>query len=270
MSMIQKLENSYLGVLRVVVIAASSLLLVAAIALGIWSVKGVLPATETVVDIEPVEPREVLEQVLPEEKKLAQASGQSTPGKGVVKIVNADRQAAYEKIYTMSAAFIGKFTGNVQTINKNSFFEYLDAKLSQYDSEEVRAQYLSGLTGVVDASFKSVRITAMAGTPATATATSGEPVPEAGVADLAMPPVNDKPINMVGSVINSYTELFAKKIAAAREKKEAAAAEMSERKAAAMTQLYLAGGLFVLFLLVVFLSIIIKIERNLREIAAKP
>lgn len=268
MSIIQKLENSYLAILRVVVIAASSLLLIASIALAGWSVKGVLPAAESKIETVSVDPRDVLEQVAPEEKKLAQAHERSASDNHAVKAANAAQQAAYEKIYTLAFTFIGKFGGNVQTINKNGFFEYLDTKINGYDSDEVRAQYLSGLTGVMDSSFKSLRVTAIAGSPMLAPAP--EQSGETTGAELAMPMVNDKPINMVGSIINNYSQLFSKKLAAAKEKQEERAAEIRNKKATALTQLYVAAGLFGFFLLVVFLSIVIKIERNLRLIAGKP
>lgn len=270
MSIIQKLENSYLGILRVVVIAASSLLLIAAIALGGWSIKGVLPTVEPKIETVSVDPKDVMEQVAPEEKKGAQANEPSASNKAGVKAANAAQQAVYEKIYTMAATFIGKFSGNVQTLNKNGFFEYLDTKLNQYDSDEIRAQYLSGLTFVMDSSFKSLRVTAIAGSPMVAVAPSPEQSGETTGVEQAIPPVNDKPINMVGSVINSYSQLFSQKIAAAKAKQEERAAEIQNEKATALMQLYVAAGLFGFFLLVVFLSIVIKIERNLREIAGKP
>lgn len=270
MSIIQKLENSYLGILRVVVIAASSLLLIAAIALGGWSIKGVLPTAEPKIETVSVDLKDVMALVAPEEKTVAQANEPSASNKAGVKAANATQQAAYEKIYTMAATFIGKFSGNVQTLNKNGFFEYLDTKLNKYDSDEVRAQYLSGLTSVMDSSFKSLRVTAIAGSPMVAVAPSPEQSGETTGLEQMIPLVNDKPINMVGSVINSYTELFSKKIAAAKEKQEELAAEIQHEKATAMMQLYVAAGLFGFFLLVVFLSIVIKIERNLRTIAVKP
>jgi hypothetical protein len=43
-----------------------------------------------------------------------------------------------------------------------------------------------------------------------------------------------------------------------------------ETKANAMTRMYIAGGMFGTFLLVIFLTIAIRIERNMREIAARP
>lgn len=263
MSIIQKLENSYLGILRVVVIAGASLLLIASLALAGWSVQGVLPSPEPKTDAVTVDPRDVLKQVAPEEMKSAQSSVQPASSNAGVKMTNAAQIAASEKLYAMAAAFIGKFSGNVQTINRNGFFEYLDTRLNQYDSDEIRAQYLLGLASAMDASFKSLRVNAIAGSPMPAssdTEADASPVPQ----------VNDKPINMVSSVIGSYTEQFNKKLEAARTRQQASLARMQAEKADAMMQLYVAAGLFGLFLLVVFLSVLIRIERNLREIAGKP
>jgi hypothetical protein len=270
MSIIQKLENSYLGILRVAVIAVSSLLLIAAIALGGWSIQGVLPAAGPKVAAVSVDSKDVLEKVAPEEKRVTQVNEQSASNNAGAKPANAAQLAAYEKTYTMAATFIGKFSGNVQTVNKNGFFEYLDTKLNQYDSDEIKAQYLSGLISVMDSSFKSLRVTAIAGSPMTAAAPAAEQSAETNGMESAIPLVNDKPINMVGSIISSYTELYNKKLASAKARQEERAAEIQRDKATAMMQLYVAAGLFGFFLLVVFLSIVIKIERNLREIAGKP
>lgn len=265
MSIIQKLENSYLGILRVVVIAGASLLLIASLALAGWSVQGVLPSPEPKTDAVTVDPRDVLKQVAPEEMKSAQSSVQPASSNAGVKMTNAAQIAASEKLYAMAAAFIGKFSGNVQTINRNGFFEYLDTRLNQYDSDEIRAQYLLGLASAMDASFKSLRVNAIAGSPMPASNDAGA---EADASPV--PQVNDKPINMVSSVIGSYTEQFNKKLEAARTRQQASLARMQAEKADAMMQLYVAAGLFGLFLLVVFLSVLIRIERNLREIAGKP
>lgn len=263
MSIIQKLENSYLGVLRVVVIAGASLLLIASLALAGWSASGVLPSPEPRLEAVTVDPRDVLKQVAPEEMKSAQGGVQTAPSNAGIKMTNAAQLAAAEKLYAMAAAFIGKFSGNVQTINKNGFFEYLDTRLNQYDSDEIRLQYLLGLAGAMDASFKSLKVNAIAGSPMTV-----EPGTDADVPPALL--VNDKPINMVSSVIGSYTEQFNKKLEAVRARQQAALMRMQADRDAATMQLYVAAGLFGLFLLVVFLSVLIRIERNLRDIAGKP
>lgn len=263
MSIIQKLENSYLGILRFFVVAGSGLLLIAAIALGGWSLKGILSQPEPVRENLSVEAGDVLKQVAPEQMKAAQASGQPDAANAGAGMANPAQLAASEKIYAMAAAFIGKFGGNVQTINRNGFFEYLDTKLNQYESEEVRTRYLLGLTNVMDSSFKSLRVNAIAGSPMTVAAV--EPGEDAPVVQ-----VNDKPINMVIAIIGSYTELYNKKLEAARARQQVRAEQAQSDRAAALMQLYVAGGLFGLFLLAVFLFIVIRIERNLREITGKP
>ena len=261
MSIIQKLENSYLGILRFFVVAGSGLLLIAAIALGGWSLKGMLSPPVTVRENLSVEAGDVLKQVAPEEMKADQPNGQSDAAN--VRIVNQAQLAASEKIYAMAVAFIGKFGGNVQTINRNGFFEYLDTKLNHYESDEIRTGYLLGLTSVMDSAFKSLRVNAIAGSPMTVAAVEpGEDVPAVQV--------NDKPINMVIAIIGSYTDLYNKKLEAASARQQARAAQAHSDRAAALMQLYVAGGLFGLFLLVVFLFVVIRIERNLREIAGKP
>jgi hypothetical protein len=76
----------------------------------------------------------------------------------------------------------------------------------------------------------------------------------------------------VNDTLTTYTKLFNQKVQNRERANEQAITDEIERKATAMTQLYVAGGAFGAFLFLVFISIVVKIERNLRvlTISEKP
>lgn len=68
----------------------------------------------------------------------------------------------------------------------------------------------------------------------------------------------------LSDVMTSYKVEFGKQIEAAEAANERAREEHAAKKAESLQMLYVAGAAFLTFLLIVFLSIIIRIERNLR------
>ena len=77
---------------------------------------------------------------------------------------------------------------------------------------------------------------------------------------------NTSAIDVVNQVLNTYTEEFNGKIDAEHKRISDARDDHLQAKADSVRNLSLAGACFGLFLLVVFLSVFIKIERNLRNL----
>ena len=67
-------------------------------------------------------------------------------------------------------------------------------------------------------------------------------------------------------IVDAFSKLFDEQIQKANIENAAAQREYVEKKAAGMQSIYLAGGAFGAFLMIVFLSIAIRIERNLRHL----
>lgn len=281
--MIQKLENSYVAILRVVVIVAATILLVVAAVMGAMSVKGMLPASQEKVEMGSVDPKDVLAEVALDEKRTAPDAGQhAEPDQAKVNPYLAD----YEKAYAVVASFVNKTSKNTLVLNKARFVGILDHNVAEYGADEVKAKYASGLAAAFSASLADKRLIArvekplaikpipvVAPVPAPAQVNGEEPVIEQPVA--APEPVaeekayKESPFVVVDEVLTAYNRMFNQKLAEAREKQVAAAAEHMEAKVSATTRMYIAAGLFGTFLLVIFLTIAIRIERNLREIAAR-
>jgi outer membrane murein-binding lipoprotein Lpp len=288
MSIIQKLENSYVAILRVVVIVVATVLLVAAAVMGVMSLKGMLPASQAKIEIGSVDPKDVLAEVAPGEKRIASDAGQHAAESDQAKI--NPYLADYEKAYAAVASFVNKTSKNTLEIDKARFFSILDGNVAGYDVEEVKAKYISGLAAAFAASSGDKRLIARvekplaskprpeaaAQTPAQAPVQVGGEEP-AGEQPVPAPepvveekPFKESPFVVIDEVLTAYNKMFNQKLAEAREKQEASVAEHMEAKVSAATRMYIAAGLFGTFLLVIFLTIAIRIERNMREIAARP
>jgi hypothetical protein len=80
---------------------------------------------------------------------------------------------------------------------------------------------------------------------------------------------NSSGIDVVNQLLNTFTEAFNAQIEEEQEKINTAKQEHMQAKAESSSNLYIAAGCFGMFLLIVFLSIFIKIERNLRNLEVK-
>lgn len=283
MSIIQKLENSYVAILRVVVIVVATILLVVAAVMGVMSLKGMLPASQEKVEMGSVDPKDVLTEVVPGEKRATPDADKhaAEPGQAKVNPYLAD----YEKAYAAVATFVNKTSKNTLEIDKARFFSILDQNMTEYGEDGVKAKYASGLAAAFSTSLGDKRLISRveknqaikprpAPAPAPAQVDGEEPVIEQALA-APEPVAEDKPYKespfvVVDEVLTAYNKMFNQKLAEAREKHEAAIAEHMEAKASATMRMFIAAGLFGTFLLVIFLTIAIRIERNLRDIAARP
>ena len=106
MSIIQKLENSYVAILRVVVIVVATALLVVAAVMGVMSLKGMLPAPQDKVEMGSVDPKDVLAEVAPGETRAAPDAGKQAAQTDQTKA--NPYLADYEKAYAAVATFVTK------------------------------------------------------------------------------------------------------------------------------------------------------------------
>lgn len=287
MSIIQKLENSYVAILRVVVIVVATILLVGAAVMGTMSLKGMLPASQEKIEVGSVDPKDVLAEVAPNEKRVALDAGlhATEPDHAKANPYLAD----YEKAYAAVVSFVNKTSKSSMQIDKARFFAVLDQNVAGYDADEVKAKYISGLAAAFGTSLGDKRLIARIEKPlASKLRPAAAPVPapasvqvdgEGAASEQPAPapepvveekPYKESPLVVVDEVLTAYNKMFNQKLAEAREKQVVAAAEHMDAKVSATTRMYVAAGLFGTFLLVIFLTIAIRIERNIREIAARP
>jgi len=294
MSIIQKLENSYVAILRVVVIITASLLLIAAAVFGVLSLKGMLPGAEDKIQVKSVDPKDVLAEVVPGDK-LPKNSTSEKPA-AQEKDKKNPYQAEYDKTFTVINGFVTTTSKNTIKVEKEHLFSVLDQRLGQFDEDEVKADYIQGLAAAFETSLSDKRIIARIEKPLTAKprqvavpaprperepapapaevdadgnvieapAAEPKPAPEPVVEEL---PYKESPLVVVDEVLTAYDKMFREKVAEATAQHGKAAMEKMEAKASATTRMMVAAGLFAAFLLVIFLTIAIRIERNLRDMA---
>ena len=282
MSIIQKLENSYVAILRVVVIVVATILLVIAAGMGVMALKGMLPASQEKIEVGAVDPKEVLAQVAPDPKQAAPEAGQAPQGQDQAK--PNPYLADYEKSYTAVSGFVVNTSKHSLEIDKTRFFHLLDQTLAEYDDADIKGKYAAGLAAAFGASLTDKRLIARVEKPVAAQARPvAAPVPAQVDADgnlieepaVAPAPVADtepykeSPLVIVNEVMSAYTKMFNKKLADAQEKQSAAVLAQVQAKEGAAMRMYVAGGVFGTFLLVIFLTVAIRIERNLRDIALR-
>ncbi|MDF0377893.1 hypothetical protein [Methylophilus sp. YYY-1] len=235
--MLQKLENAYLAILRFVVILVAGLLLVAVVILVLNSMKA-FKSEPIVKKAEPHVSHEFVIKQLTSKDTTKQSGnaklGDSSPS------VNDPNNKYYDQIATSLIKFVQKHAEGYESINKSKIIEYVKKQANTHTEEETKTKYAKGLASTIDKILDSPQITKMA--------------------------KNQAPVDIVEKVMDSYSTEFAAQI---EEEKQNAIYEQqlyAARKAEAIQSLYIAAGAFGTFLMIVFISIIIRIERNLRHL----
>lgn len=273
MSIVNNVEKSYLDLLRVVVLVVATILLILSLIAGLSGGLGFFNFGDGVVSPEKVTVDEVIQDLAPRPQEVNKPAEKSQVDQKKVDPF----QDKYEKIVERISLFVK--ANSKESINKDAAIEFISKNTNRYDDPLIRESYINGLSDTVDQAFKSDIVVSRLKTvdkvapskveAVPASAAEGEevaPVPEAQ--DLKIK--KESPIDISIEVIEKYTEHFNAKIAVANEETAKNQAEKALNKAGSLIKLYVAGAAFFLFLLVVFVSILIKIERNLRVIADKP
>lgn len=275
MSFISKIENSYVAILRVVIVVFATILLLGAAGLGFMALKEKFSSPAAAAGIT-VDAKDVLKAVVPaEEAKTAQEAAASPRA----------HQEDYNKAFALVAPFVQKHSNGKETLEKEAFFSTMDEAMERFDTPELKKAYISGWIRSMDASLKDPRILARAAqvsapAPAKPVAQAPAPVEVAGeeeavdagddAATAAAVAEEEEPVEaptaegIVTEISNAYNELFATKY---MEDMMKGGGEDKAPKTASTTYLIAAGAIFFSFLCVIFLTVTIRIERNLREMA---
>ena len=238
--MLQKLENTYLAILRFLVIAVASVLLVAVVILGFNSFKAIQfePVAK---EITPqVSEQELIKGII--EKPISQAT-EPVDGKSDTPAATDPNMAFYERAANAVVTFVSNHPDKGESVEKANVIEITKKRAnSLYDPKLVSA-FAKGFADSIEKTLadKSVNNAAQ----------------------------STSPLDVVNKALNLFTQKFNAQIEKANAEHAAKQREYVEKKADGMQSLYVAAGAFVAFLLIVFLSIIIRIERNLRHLENK-
>jgi hypothetical protein len=245
--MLEKLENAYLAILRFVVIAIAGILLVVALILGINSF--------IAFQFEPIA-KEITPQVSEQEliqgitKKPDEPQPQSEFNKVDGNTKKIDPNAAfYERASNAISTFVTKYSGGAQSVDKAQVIEILKKTAESLKDPKLVNAFAKGFADSIEKTLIDPSVIKMAQT--------------------------TSPLDIVKQALKLFTQKFHEQIEKANKEFAVKQKEYAEKKAVGIQSLYFAGGAFFAFLMVVFLSVIIRIERNLRnlekwsEVAAK-
>lgn len=236
--MLQKLENSYLAILRFVVILVAGILLVAVAIFGVNSLKGIKSEPASIEFTPKVSEQELITgltaksaSVTNEAAVTNQAEKQSNPN-----------VVYYERTATSIVSFVAKFNPEV-TLDRSAIIDVVQSRAEHQDDPKLVSSYAKGLAESVEKTLANESVGKLVGTKTA--------------------------VEVVQSALNIFDKEFKTQISKSIADQEKQERKYLTEKAEGMQSMYMAAGAFGSFLLIVFLSIIIKIERNLRPVGNK-
>lgn len=233
--MLQKLENAYLAILRILVIAIAGGLLIAVVIFGLNSLR-TLQSEPQEATIQPtVSPQKLIDAVTDQHTKsepMAESNGSATYQKN-----EPDFNAKYywRSVYAI-VGFIKKDKN--MSIDNAHVFEIVKEHAESFKDVRLTAIYAKGLAETLEKTFESKAV--------------------------IMATKESSTMDVANKALDSYRQNFIEQLELEKEKFAAKQRSYFENKAKGMQNLYIAGAALAAFLFIVFLSVITKIERNLR------
>lgn len=231
--MLQKLENFYLAILRFVVLVVAGILLIAVVLLAVRSISSFQPAPVLAAQAPHVSQAAVRKDVWSADAGTTSPSTSSDSGTA---------QGPNQQYFNQGVAAIAKFLDanfpGQYTFDQEKVANAVRERSNAYDTEALKSAYAKGF---------AENMTGLLSDPA-----------------MIQWAKANQPAAVIERIINSYTDEFNRQAKAIAETNQAQQAAYFAEKANAQQSLYAAAVGFGLFLLIVFLSIFIRIERNLR------
>lgn len=242
MLMLQKLENAYLAILRFVVLIVAGLLLVGVVLMGVNALKAVKSEPVVTKTTPQVSDQEMIKAIT----SKPSAATPSNPGQGEgAHLTQVDPNSAYyDRVANVIVSFVTKNSGGTDSVERGQVITITKARAEAQKDPELIAAFAKNFAEVTEKSLGDQSVVN------TARHTSA--------------------LDVVNNALNTFTEKFNKQVEAANAEKERKQQEYLNDKAEGMQSLYYAAGAFGAFLMIVFLSIIIRIERNLRNLERLP
>lgn len=236
--MLQQIENAYLMILRIVVILIAGALLAGVVFFGLNSFKALQAEPQSQKMTPSVTAAQVIEAITP---GVTPATDTEYP------IQQGSRADSNRVYYEKSAAIIEKFlkkeTQFEVTINKEGIINVIKERAVKQERPELVTLFAKNLSEVIEKALSA---------PAAAQVAARE-----------------SPSEAAGRVIDRFESEFNRQLDAHKRGEEEKVLEHEQKRAEGMQSLYMAGAAFGAFLLIVFLSIFIRIERNLRHLEAR-
>lgn len=245
--MLQKLENIYLGILRGVVLITSGGLLLGAIFFGINALKVISgpPSFDSYspkIESDSEYKKSIIEQYQQQEDKTETPSTNITENSPDEPEAIVDpNQQHYEEAAELINSFVTKVTGEPDGVNLEFVINHVADRAEAYNSYHHTEVYANDLVAYVRRVLEDENVIEVAN--------------------------NQNVFDIVNDVLDDFDQDFNQALNAEDRRRSQAQMQHTQDKVEGMQSLYIAGGTFGGFLLIVFLSIFIKIERNLRHLA---
>lgn len=234
--MLQKIENLYLAILRFVVIAAAGAMLVAVVILGLNSLAAI-QSEPVPKEVTPSVSDEALKKLATKEESKGTSNTKATPNQ----VATDPNKQFYDAAAQTITEFVKKHSGGEGELDKAKLSKIIKEVAEKYQDKKLTSAFAKNLAESLDRLLKDPEIIASAKN-------------------------EESSVEVVKRIVDAFSKLFDEQIQKANIENAAAQREYVEKKAAGMQSIYLAGGAFGAFLMIVFLSIAIRIERNLRHL----
>jgi hypothetical protein len=233
-TMLQKMEEIYLAILRGVVILVAGILLVATLIYGATSLK--------IISMEPTKKTEVPKQsvnaIIKEITKKEQTSPSEQQKDSDNNKKNDPNDVYYERIAAAIVDFVEKNSNSNEKVQKAEVVEISKSRAESLDNQKLTNAFAKNFAESIE------KILA-----------------DPSIVDAAK---SSSSLTVVNKALNEFTNDFNAQLFKQNKEFEKKQREYIAKKSEGMQSLYLAGISLATFLLIVFLSVILKIERNLR------
>ena len=232
--MLQKLENLYLAILRFVVILVAGLLLAAVIMFGLASFRALQSPPEDKKATPVVSDATIKKAVLEKE-----AAAGATPSTTTQPQKSTDpNQFYYDRAGQAISEFVKAHAEGQESVNAEQVANFIKGKSAIYEKRNLTSAFSKNFAEGVERLLKDQEIIVFA--------------------------KQNSPLQTVNRILGTFVEQFDEQIGKSDADNVARQQQHLEKKAEGQQNIYLAAGSFGAFLMIVFLSIIIRIERNLR------
>ncbi|WP_404471154.1 hypothetical protein LG301_10705 [Vreelandella venusta] len=252
--MLQKLENIYLGILRGVVLIISGGLLLGAIFFGINALKIVGGPPSFSPYVPSIEPQTSNKQYLiaqyqiPEDTHDEPVDNSATSSNKAASSTEPTwedpLQSQYEEVANMIDRFVTEVTGETNGVNMEFVINHVRNRAEAYGAYRHTQAYANDIVPYVRNMLEDEHVIEVAN--------------------------NQNVFDISHDVLDGFDQQFEQALSAEERRRSQAQRQHAQDTVEGMQSLYVAGGTFGAFLLIVFLSIFIKIERNLRHLADLP
>jgi hypothetical protein len=237
--MLQKLENLYLAILRFVIIVAAGVLLLAVVVLGLNSLRALIPEPAPN-DAAPVVTDQALKQGMLATQSQQPANAEDT---------NAQTKSGdpnlpyYERAATAISGYVTTHSSSTESVDSAQVVDILRSRTEKYGDAKIASAFAKNFAESVERLLK-----------------------DQAIIDAAK---SSSCVAMVDKLLTVFTEEFDAQLQSVTAENSRRQQEYVDKKTDGMQSLYIAAGAFGAFLMIAFLSIIIKIERDVRHLETR-